>query len=619
MSGRWTGKDILLVLINLCIVVLLVLTMYMIDRQWLKISRLETTVQQQAESLQSLERRLAVSGVQRPSQRAEGYIRGEPQGVFRRAFEATQRDDYSSGDWLVMPLANSLKTLSPVVSSDKYARVIQQYVIETLLIRDPDTLAWQGLLADRWKGSADGLTFDFYLRSEAAFSDGSSLTADDVRFSYEFIMDERIAAPGLRAYLEKIAAVEAVDTHHVRFFLKDPYFASLSLVGEMPVLSKAHYERFLQEPERYNQSKGVLLGSGPYMLPDGEAWLPESGRVELVKNDRYWGDVAPAPDKLVWRIIDNASARLTSYRNGELDAYTAGPREFDGLRRDSAIADVSHAFQFMPPFQGYTFIGWNIGGLAGERFFADPTVRLAMTLLTDRERIINEVKQGYAEPMVSPFNPSSPQHNSALLPRDYDPQRAQQLLREAGFSDRDNDGVIENKDGEPFEFELVFFQGREETRRLVLLLKDLYAQAGILLKPRPSDWPVLIDVLRNRNYDAITLAWTSGVETDIYQMFHSSQIADNGDNFVGFHNDQLDQAIDKARTTVDEQARMRHWQEAEAVLYEQQPYTFLYRSQELQFVDRRFQNLAVTKMGLSSELVPLDVYVPSAVQRYAAP
>ena len=185
--------------------------------------------------------------------------------------------------------------------------------------------------------------------------------------------------------------------------------------------------------------------------------------------------------------------------------------------------------------------------------------------------------------------------------------------------DRDGDGLLEDEQGLPFEFELVYFQDSDDTRRIVLFLKDLYSRAGVSLIPKPSEWSVMIDLLNSRNFDAITLGWSSGVETDIFQMFHGSQIDDGGDNFVNFKSNELDSLIDQARATVSEDNRMPLWWRAEQILHEQQPYTFLMRRKSLMFLDSRISNVEVTSLGLNTEQVPVETYVPQALQKHKRP
>ena len=543
-------------------------------------------------------------------------IQTSDRAAFARVSTMASRDDYAEGDWFVRPFPVGLKTITPLVSADVYAANVQSYVIETLLVRNPQTLEWEGLLASDWQIGEDGLSIEFTLRKGIVFSDGVELTAEDVAFSYRFIMDERIAAPRTRSTLQKISSVEALDSHRVKFVFAEPYFESLGLAGQMDILAQHFYEPYLENPEQFNQSKGLLLGSGPYRLSDPVSWTPDSGRVELIRNQRYWGPVQPSFNRMIWNTIENDSARLAAFRNSTIDTYSSKPREYQKLRDDEQIDAEAQSLDFMSPTAGYSYIGWNNERDGVPTIFSDQRVRMAMTLLTDRERIVDEIMLGHAEIAVSPFNPRSDQHDPEITPWPTDIPAAKELLAEAGFMDRDDDGVLENEQGQVLEFELVYFQDSDDTRRIVLFLKDLYARAGISLIPKPSEWSVMIDLLDSRNFDAITLGWSSGVETDVYQMFHGSQIDGGGDNFVQFSNAELDTLIDQARAEVSEQDRMPIWHKVERILHNEQPYTFLMRRKSLMFIDRRINNTEVTRLGINTALVPVETFVPRSLQQY---
>jgi peptide/nickel transport system substrate-binding protein len=270
----------------------------------------------------------------------------------------------------------------------------------------------------------------------------------------------------------------------------------------------------------------------------------------------------------------------------------------------------------MPPVAGYSYIGWNQARAGKPTRFADKRVRQAMSYLTDVPRIIQDIYLGYAEAAISPFSNTSKQHDTNLKPYAFNLEKAQALLKEAGYEDRNQDGVLEDKDGQPFSFKLTYFEGNEDTQRMVLLLKDLYARAGVKMEPFPQEWPVMLESLNKKDFDAITLGWTSGIETDIFQMFHSSQAKTDGDNTISYKNPELDKLMDQARATVDEAARMPLWQQAERIMVEDQPYTFLMRRQSLLFVDKRIHNLQMTKLGLNRGSLPVENYVPAAMQKY---
>jgi peptide/nickel transport system substrate-binding protein len=623
MQRRLNGRDILYFGGIGLILVSIVLAMYMIDRQWQRMARMEQIMREQADDLReigvqvrNLDARLA-QGVKLSAN--GGFSEATPSGVpaaFQRAYEVTRHEDYASGDWLVQAFGVNLKSLTPFISEDAYSSEVQGFIQESLLIRNPETLEWEGLLARDWSVSDDGLTFVFKLRDGLTFSDGEPLTAEDVAFTFRFIMTDAIQAPRERAYYSKIESVEVLDPLTVKFQFAEPYFNALSLAGGMAVMPKHFYGPYLDKPNDFNQSKGLLLGSGPYRLADPRNWSPDKGMVELQRNPRYWGPVQPSFDRLIWRVIENDSARLTTFLNGEIDAYGSRPREYQELVADPQLEQKAAHWEYMSPVAGYSYIGWNQQRDGKPSRFADRRVRQAMTYLIDRERIIDEIYLGYGEVAVSPFNMNSKQHDPGLQPRPYDEAKGIALLEQAGYADRNGDGVLEDAEGKPFEFELVYFQGNEDTGRMVLFLKDMLARAGILLQPKPTEWSVMIDLLKKRDFEAITLGWTSGLETDLYQMFHSSQIEGGGNNFIDYKNPELDRLIDEARATVDEAKRMPLWRSAEAELYQDQPYTFLMRRKSLVFIDRRIRNIVNTKVGLNLGAVPIENYVPAAEQRY---
>jgi peptide/nickel transport system substrate-binding protein len=624
MSKRFSRIDFVMYFFLGCIFVLILLAMYMVDRQWEMMSRIRGTLVEQARDLGALREdvrslrgelkrgaKLNVSG--------DEFVSGVDDNfpVFARADTLVDKSDYTQGDWLVRAFATGLKTISPLVSSDAYAARVQNFVLESLLTRNPDTLEWEGHIAKSWQISEDGLTITFDVREGVTFSDGESLDASDVAFTFDFIMDESIAAPRERASLDKIESVTSSDANTVVFKFREPYFNSLALAGGLNILPQHFYRKYLQQPEAFNQSKGILLGSGPYRLNDPVAWTPDAGLVELERNPRYWGPIQPSYKRILWKIIENDSARLTTFRNGDIDVYDARPREYQTLLDDEKLRQQTNNFEYMSPTAGYSYIGWNQKRDGTATRFADRRVRLAMTYLTDRQRTIEEIMLGHAEQAHSPFNPRSAQHDKTLAAHGYSVEKALALLTEVGFQDRDGDGILEDSNGKPFEFELVYFQGSEDTKRIVLFLKDLYARVGILMKPLATEWSVMIDLIDKRNFDAITLGWTSGVETDIYQMFHSAQIEEGGDNFINFKSTELDQLIDRARATVNEKSRMALWRQAERIMHFEQPYTFLMRRKTLAFIDNRLQNLTITNLGLNLDFVPIETYVPAILQKYA--
>jgi peptide/nickel transport system substrate-binding protein len=218
----------------------------------------------------------------------------------------------------------------------------------------------------------------------------------------------------------------------------------------------------------------------------------------------------------------------------------------------------------------------------------------------------------------SPIFVKRPEHNSALDPWVFDPQKARNLLAEAGWSDSDGDGILDKMiDGErvPLRFEIISNAGNEERRNVGLVVIDEFKKAGIDASFRGIDWSIMLEKVKKFDYDAVILGWTGGgaLPPDAYQIWHSSQAIAGGSNFVNFKNDEVDQILEAYRLEFDAPKRKLLYDRFQEILYDEQPYTFLYTSESIIAWDRRFRGVTWYP-GLGSDLS--EWWVPLAVQRH---
>ena len=337
----------------------------------------------------------------------------------------------------------------------------------------------------------------------------------------------------------------------------------------------------------------------------------------MVRNDRYWGE-PPAFNRVIYRIIDNDLARLTAFRNGEIDiygdplVYAAQPEPYQKLISDPNVTARMRHLEYDTPLGGYRFIGWNEQSNGKPTVFADKRVRQAMTMLIDRDRICQQIMHGYATPITGPFYAKSKQNNPEVKAWPFDVSRAEALLKEAGFVD-DGSGSLKKPDGSRFQFKLTYPSGISNYDEIALFLKDTFAKAGITLIPDPLDWSVFSERLKNRDFEVISLGWSSTIEDDLYQIFDSSQIADQGDDFIYYKNPALDALIEKARSTLDESKRMELWRQCHAIMHDDQPYTFLFARKGLTVIDARIKNVKAVPVGLNSDS---EWFVPRTEQKW---
>lgn len=632
MENRFGFKDLVSAALTVTLIVVVVLGMKQLDRQWKKLLEIENQNDLQAKTVASLKRTLndlANNGI---SLNASGtgngsvgaattgpttgpagrVVTGDP---FKALRAAETRPDFAAGDWLIDNVKTKLPKLTPLIATDLYSDWVQAKVLETLAYRDPDTLDYVPLLARSFQISPDGMRFTFQLRRGVTFSDGEPLTADDVVFSFKLIMNPKINAPRFRAYYSKIKSVEQTGPDEVTFTMAEPYYDSLDLCATMDILPKHFYSKFNEE--EINQNPGLLMGTGPYKLRDPTGWRPGQ-KAELVRNESYWGQPGPF-SRMIFLEVEEEAAAETMLGNGELDVYRALPEQFNRALANPQIAGRVNKFVIDSTINGYYFIAWNQSRGGQTTRFADRRVRKAMGLLVDRERICNDVFLGYASPISGPFAAGSPQADPSIKPLPYDVAEGKRLLAEAGFADRNGDGVLEGPDGTPFRFKLTYGSGNSTVDRYMLFIKDNYARVGITCDLDPIDWPILLKKLEQRDFDAIHMGFGGSVESDLFQEYDSSQIADAGDNFMSYRNEALDKLMREARRTVDAPKRMELWHQCHRILAEDQPHTFLFSRKVLRLIDKRVQNVQASKVELNLVdrwRMPIPWYVPKAMQKY---
>lgn len=515
-------------------------------------------------------------------------------------------DDARVGGQFVEYFEGQPPKITPYLYADVYGRRISDRVFEGLGAYDAETLKMRGRLAEAWQYDPNGMWLRVKIRDRARFSDGAPVTAEDVRWTYEdFMFNPEIEAERFRSVYNAIEDVEVISDKVVEFTFKEPRFDNFSQAFGFVIVPKHIYEPWTESPAAFNRSTGLVVGSGPFKMERvsmDDQWSPPDDIV-LVRNDLYWGD-RPAIDSIRYKAIADGLARLTDYTNGGGDMMRPNAIQFTGKQEDESFTERHVLRNWYNMQGGYSFIGWQCGPRNGGALtpFHDVRVRQAMTMIIDRDRIRRDISKNLARPATGPFLSSTPQANPEIEQWPHDPERARQLLAEAGWVDRDGDNVLENERGDEFSFEITFGNGSEGTLRMVTYIKDACAGVGIRCELRPIDWSVLSSILNNRDFDAITFAWSaSAPESDPNQIWHSNSIPNQGDNFIQWASDDADRLIEEGRRTLNDDERMKVWHQLHSVFHEQQPYTFLSEIPWLRFTTKRVQNLNEYNKGLVHE------------------
>jgi peptide/nickel transport system substrate-binding protein len=502
-----------------------------------------------------------------------------------------------NGDWLISLLSAEPATLNPITATDAYASNVDDYIYESLLRRDEKSLKLVPVLAESWEVSADHLTYTFHLKENIHWQDGYPFTARDIQFSFNRIRDPKVDAAPLRNYYQDIEKLDVVDDYTVRFHYRMPYFLALEFCGGMPIVP-AH---LFKKGEDFNTSPigRHPIGTGPYKFLKWDT----GEQIVLVRNDRYWGKKAHL-DRIVFKIITDSTVALQVLKQGGLDLMDLRPIQWEKQTQNKRFKENFRKLKYYLP--SYSYIGWNLR----KPLFADPKVRWAMTMLVPRQTILDRLLFGLGTVVTGPFYVNGPDYDHSIKPIPYDPKGAVALLKEAGWADHDGDGILD-KDGTLFSFEFLIPAGRKLSEQIATILQENLKDIGIRMEIRKLEWAVFIQRIQQHDFDACTLGWSLGWEQDPYQLWHSSQAKD-GSDFVGFKNAEADRIIEEARREFDAAKRHQMYKRLDEIIHEEQPYTFLFTTEALVAVSRRFQNVNVYPMGL----YPREWWVPENLQRY---
>jgi peptide/nickel transport system substrate-binding protein len=520
---------------------------------------------------------------------------------------------FSEGGEFILVFEGQPPNITPYRYADVYGRYVNDEIVQGLGRYNPISLELEGLLAEAWQVDPAGMWARFRIRDRARFSDGEPVTAEDVRWTYhDFLYNMEIQADRFRSVYQATEEIRVISDKVVEFRFKEARFDNLQQAAGMPVLPKHFYSRFT--PAQINSSTGLVLGSGPFRLArldPQDQWAPPQDIV-LVRNEAYWAE-KPALTGIRYVVVQDSLARLTTFTNGQADMIRPTAQQFDNKRNDPDFDSIGTAREWYNVQGGWSFIAWQTGPRNGKLTpFADKRVRRAMTHLIDRERIRRDISKGLARVASGPFNSATPQSNPEITPWPYDPGLAIKLLEEAGWIDRDKDGVRENAQGQRFTFELTFGQGNDATLQMVTYVKDQMAKVGIVCELKPIDWSILQSILDSRDFDAATFAWSSSApETDPTQLWSISSIEGTGDNFVQWRNEDVDRLIKQGRQLVNDEARMKVWHQIHTIWHDEQPYTPLTEVPWLRFVSNRTQNMELYPLGMEVE----EFFIPMGQQK----
>jgi peptide/nickel transport system substrate-binding protein len=500
------------------------------------------------------------------------------------------------GDIMVEGSIGDASNLIPLLASDSTSHGIAGMVYNGLVKYDKD-LHIVGDLASAWEISRDGLVITFHLRKDVKWHDGRPFTAADVLFTYKATIDPRTPTAYAGDFL-KVKKAEILDAHTFRATYDKPFAPALMS------WSSAILPRHLLAGK--DIAKSALsrhpVGTGPYMFKE---WV-SGQKIVLAANPDYF-EGRPYIDGYILRIIPDMATMFLELRARGIDRMGLSPLQFTRQTENNLFRKNFNKYRYLS--FSYTYLGYNLQ----KPLFADKRVRQAISYMINREEIIQGVLLGLGQVATGPYKPGTWAQNDRVKKYPYDPQRARKLLAEVGWKDTNGDGILD-KDGQPFTFEIITNQGNDVRSKCAEIIQRRLAEIGIIVNIRVIEWAAFVnDFINKRKFDATLLGWTIPLDPDIYDVWHSSKTAPEELNFVSYKNKEVDELLEKGRSTFDQEARKKCYDRIQEILAEEQPYAFLYAPDALPIIDARIRGVEPAPLGIGHNFIKW--YVPKEEQR----
>jgi len=531
-----------------------------------------------------------------------------------------------NGGRLITAISSETKNMNYLVNNEAFVGDIWTYCFDSLAERNyakPEI--FEPRLAESWTLSADKLTYTVKIRQGMLWHDFTDpvnkktwqdveVTADDFKFYLDVIKDKNTDCAPSRTYFKDLDRIEVLSKYCFKVFWKRPYFLSESITLGLSPLPRHLYHAYDGpfDGKRFNddhERNRLVVGCGAFRF---DKW-DKGQKVVLKRWEKYFGKnlgIMPSLEQIVFEVIKHKNTQLQSLRSNKdegIDRMSLLPEQWVNQTETPEFSSKGHLLKMKYPARSYNYIGYNLK----LPMFQDKRVRQALTHLVDRKRILKEVYYDLGRITTGNFFMDTAYYDKSIKPYPFSVATAKKLFAEAGWKDTDNDGILD-KDGKKFAFSILQVADHPIQQRMLPIIKEDMAKAGVVMKINTFEWSVYVQKLEKKSFEVCTLGWRMGFESDPYQIWHSSQTKlDASSNHISFNNKEADELIEKIRVTFDFKERVKLCHRFHALLHEEQPYTFLFTSYALLAQNRRFRNIQIFPGGVPTTIQ----WVPKAEQR----
>lgn len=532
-------------------------------------------------------------------------------------------DDYSKyGGLLVLSTTSDPRSFNDILAKETSTSLVTEQIFEGLTKTNAFTTKVEPNLAETWEVSDGGLKWIFHLRRDIFWNDGVRFSADDVAFTFnELIFNDQIPSSARDMFIieGEPFKVEKIDEYTVQFTLPAKFAPFLRSLGQA-ILPK-HKLKAAVDSGQFNFTWGIdsnpkeIVGTGPYMLTKYDP----GQRLVFEKNPYYWrksdsGERLPFIDKIIYLIVQNIDVQLAKFVEGTLDFYSIRGMDYPYLKplevkKKFTIfdlgADSGSQFLF---FNQNTGINTQTGKFYVEpyklKWFQNVKFRQAVAYAIDREMIINIVNNGLGYPQYSSMGPAAGFfHNDNVFKYNFDLEKSRKKLEEAGFKDRNNDGTLEDEDGNILEFNLYTNAGNTERIDIASIIRHDLEQLGMKVNFQALEFNTLVAKLTsNYDWEAVVLGLTGGIEPHFGKNVWDS----SGQLHMWFPKQEapatewekrIDRLFILGVQEQDEEIRKKYYDEFQMIVSKELPLIYTVLGARIYAVRNKFGNLKPTNYG----------------------
>ncbi len=497
-----------------------------------------------------------------------------------------------------------MTTLNPILMTDGGSFDVAQFIWAGLFNVDPMTgLPVPGMAS--WEISEDGLTYTFTIRDEAVWSDGVPVTAQDVKFTYEAIANDTVQSPR-KSDIESIAAVNIIDDKTFEIVLSAvncTIWNNLASSLNSPLPSHKYAADFSDiMTSDFNVNPDIA--SGPYILEEHQA----DEYTRLRANPNYYLGEPQIPAVIV-RVLPDKAIQNQALVAGEIDYAFMYPDELAQLPSLEGLNTFSYPLHNTPVLAlnwadpENPMPAWDAEGNRIDQpphpILSDVRVRQAIAMGYDKDAILATLGEGNGVRLISAIIPTITwAFNTELTPWPYDPDRARELLAEAGWTDSDGDGILD-KDGQPLALEILSSPLTDLWENIALVAQDQLSQLGMDVTVTTLEWGAFLnDRLLAQKFDLLVVGFGGGTPPDPNAianalMYSKNDVPGSGFNMSSYVNLEVDDLLVQGRTvpgcSVEDRTPI-YW-ELQRITQEEVAYDYTVTPNQVHVYSARIQNV----------------------------